>query len=525
MAYIAAGSGSHHCGACFHTLELVSGLRQAGVDAILVPVYLPLVMDEEARHRSLPQTRIFFGGISVFLEQYVPVFRRTPTWLDRLWANRWLLGFLGRFAGATRPEKLGPLTVSMLLGELGYQHKEVDRLLEFLQGELRPDVVHLSTALLVGLAPALERHLGAPVVANLAGEDGFLERLPEPYRSRARQLAAEKLANLPAVVALSGFHGQRAAEYFGLSPDRVWIIPPGVRVESQGAREVTRPEAGSPACCFGYLGRICEEKGLGILLEAAARLAEEPGGRHVRWLLAGRQEPRFRRTFGRLIRHAERLGAKIDYLGPLDAASKEAFFDQIHALVLPSVVPEPKAVTAVEAAARAIPVIAPGHGAFVEIIRQAGRGELYWPNDAIRLCEVLRRWTEYFRSAPAAGSGSALANLAWLQGGRSQSEAADHLRQNADLRADDASTKVTPAGAGADLPPNLAVVRKWQKVGALPNGPVDWGLEETSFDSRFSTAGMSQGPEFFRAERMVRQTLALYRRLLCEASAEGGASG
>ena len=41
---------------------------------MLTPVYTPTRTDE----RNVSRAQVFFGGISVFLEQQVPLFRHTP---------------------------------------------------------------------------------------------------------------------------------------------------------------------------------------------------------------------------------------------------------------------------------------------------------------------------------------------------------------------------------------------------------------------------------------------------------------
>ena len=45
---------------------------------MLLPVYTPTRTDEA----NVSDSRVFFGGISVYLEQHVPLFRRTPALLD-----------------------------------------------------------------------------------------------------------------------------------------------------------------------------------------------------------------------------------------------------------------------------------------------------------------------------------------------------------------------------------------------------------------------------------------------------------
>jgi hypothetical protein len=134
IAYITAGAAGMFCGSCMRDNTLAGALHRLGHDALLVPTYMPIRTDEE----DFSQRRIFFGGLNVYLEQKFAFFRRTPWFVDRLLTFRPLLRWAARFAGKTRAEDLGDLTVSMLQGEHGRQSKEVDKLVAWLAGEARP---------------------------------------------------------------------------------------------------------------------------------------------------------------------------------------------------------------------------------------------------------------------------------------------------------------------------------------------------------------------------------------------------
>ena len=93
-------------------------------DVILVPIYTPTLTDET----NVSAHKVFFGGISVYLEQHSRIFRRTPWLLDRLWDSGWVLKLASRRSIAVNPRLLGELTVSTLRGEEGFQRKEVLKL-------------------------------------------------------------------------------------------------------------------------------------------------------------------------------------------------------------------------------------------------------------------------------------------------------------------------------------------------------------------------------------------------------------
>src|SRR5215831_13616791 len=119
-----AGAAQMYCGSCIRDNALAAELKRQGHDVILLPIYTPTLTDEE----NVSDDRIFFGGISVYLEQYSSLFRRTPRLLDRIWDSRWALKLASRRSIAVNPRLLGELTVSTLRGEDGFQRKEFEKL-------------------------------------------------------------------------------------------------------------------------------------------------------------------------------------------------------------------------------------------------------------------------------------------------------------------------------------------------------------------------------------------------------------
>ncbi|MBC8001443.1 MAG: glycosyltransferase family 1 protein, partial [Opitutaceae bacterium] len=102
IVQITPGAGGMFCGGCFRDNALVAELRKQGHSTLMIPLYLPLTLDEENQAAGTP---IFFSGINVYLEQKSAFFRNAPQWLHRFLASRWLLNLAGKRAGKTRPEE------------------------------------------------------------------------------------------------------------------------------------------------------------------------------------------------------------------------------------------------------------------------------------------------------------------------------------------------------------------------------------------------------------------------------------
>ncbi len=72
---ITPGAGKMYCGNCFRDNALVAALRKEGHEVTMVPLYLPLTLDEEDQSRETP---IFFNGVNVYLEQQSSFYRNAP---------------------------------------------------------------------------------------------------------------------------------------------------------------------------------------------------------------------------------------------------------------------------------------------------------------------------------------------------------------------------------------------------------------------------------------------------------------
>ena len=407
VVHLVAGAGGMYCGACLHGNTLAAALAKAGHETLLVPLYTPIRTDEE----SVSVERVAFGGVNVYLQQRSALFRRMPAFVDRLLDHPALLRRLSMRGSAVRPEMLGELTVSMLRGEEGRQRKELDKLTGWLAREARPEVVHLSTVLLAGLARELTRQLGVPVIATLSGEDAFLERLPEPHYSESRDVLRERCGDLAALVAMNRYYAGFMSDYLSVPRERIHVIPPGLNLAGHAPLPVAdldaeemQPRHGGPAT-IGFLGRVCPDKGLHLLAQAFCLLAQDRGLGPLELRAAGylaeSDRPYLTEIEAGLARRG--LAERFRYLGELDRAGKIAFLQSLGVMCLPTVYPESKGLPVLEAWANGVPVVVPAHGAFPEMIEDTGGGLLCAPRDVAALAEALRRLIQDPRLASECG--------------------------------------------------------------------------------------------------------------------------
>ncbi|HXG46498.1 MAG TPA: glycosyltransferase family 4 protein [Methylomirabilota bacterium] len=399
IVQITPGAGGMYCGNCFRDNSLVRALRQLGHETLLVPLYLPMTLEEEDQSAGTP---IFFGGVSVYLEQLHPVFRRMPGWLHRLLASPRLLKWAAGRAAKTRAEDVGDLMLSMLRGEEGNQARELDELAGWLKHQMRPDVICLSNALLVGLVRRLRRDLGAPIICMLQGEDAFLDSLPPEHRERSWQTLAARAAEVDLFIAPSRYFAQRMGTRLGLPPERLRVVYNGINLEGFGSdgAPAPRPAADSAPPVIGYFARMCREKGLDTLVAAFLELKRRPGFESVRLRVGGGCGPGDEKVVRGLQAQLRAAGLthQVSFHPNVDRAGKLAFFRGLTVFSVPALYGEAFGLYVIEALAAGVPVVQPSVASFPELIEATQGGVLCPPGDAVALADglesLLRRPTE-----------------------------------------------------------------------------------------------------------------------------------
>ncbi len=386
---ITAGAANMYCGSCLRDNALAAELMAQGHDVTLVPLYTPTLTDEP----NVSRKRVFFGGVSVYLEQHMAAFRFTPAWLDRLWDSWPVLKAASRRSIAVSPRHLGELTISMLRGEDGSQRKEFHKLVDWLRGEPAPDVVILPNSLLISLARPLKEALGRPVVCTLQGEDLFLEGLGEPWRAQALDLIRAQVDCVDAFVAVSDYYAGFMSRYLGIPDRKMHVVPIGINLKGYGTGFRFRTN------CFtvGYFARIVPEKGLHILCEAYRKLRQETDFSGTTLEVAGYLAPEYRGYLHGVEQQMKQwgLGHEFRYRGVLDRVHKVDFMRSLNVLSVPGSYAEPKGIFALEAMANEVPVVQPRHGVFPEMIEKTGGGILVDPDSVDSLAEgIFSLWRD-----------------------------------------------------------------------------------------------------------------------------------
>jgi glycosyltransferase involved in cell wall biosynthesis len=373
---ITAGAADMFCGSCLRDNALAAEIAARGHRMTLLPVYTPTLTDEPNMSAGQP---VFFGGISVYLQQHLALFRHTPWLLDRLWDAPAVISRFARGAIHVDPRMLGALTVSTLKGEGGYQRKEVQKLVHWLardgqSAEDRPDVINLPNSMLIALAAPIRRTLKRPIIVTLQGDDLFLDGLIEPYKSQALDLIRQQVPEVDLFVSVSQYYTDYMADYLTIPRDKMRTVPLGINVKDFAERA---PLARTPFT-IGYFARIAPEKGLHNLAEAYRIMRQERGLPSSRLVAAGYMGADQQAYFEGVARglRAAGLGDEFQYAGTVDREHKARFLRSLDVLSVPSGYHEPKGLYLLEAMASGVPVVQPNHGAFPELLRHTCGGIL-----------------------------------------------------------------------------------------------------------------------------------------------------
>ena len=394
---ITAGAAGMYCGSCARDNALAAELMARGHDVTLIPVYTPTRTDEP----NVSQAHVLFGGISVYLQQYASLFRKTPRFLDRLWDAP---GVIGAFAGrmvSNDPRMLGDLTLSMLQGESGVLRKEFAKLLEWISAEPLPDVINLPNSLLIALAKLLRRAFNRPVVCTLQGEELFIDGLISPFRERALEAIQAQVEQVDRFIAVSEYCARFMAGYLRIPSEKISIVPLGINTKGYERRHPT-----APPFRIGYFARVAPEKGLHVLAEAYLQFQRQVESSMLE--VAGYAAPIYA---GYLDEVKQTLkDAPFTYHGVVDREGKLAFLRNLDVLCVPATYDEPKGMFLLEAMACGVPVVQPRRGAFTEIVEKTSGGLLVAPDSAEALCDAFHRlWQD--RALGESLSDSAFTNV------------------------------------------------------------------------------------------------------------------
>lgn len=222
---------------------------------------------------------------------------------------------------------------------------------------------------------------------------------PTPMTTRIFRHIATRTTTF---LAVSRYVSARLTE-FGIAPDKTQVVYNGV---DWPVMPEARPVAGRPFT-IGIVGQIGDWKGHDDLIAALGVLRRR--GVQFRCVIVGAGDPRYVDGLRAKV-ESERVTDAVEWRGYVK--DTPAVYPQFDVCAVPSRIPEPFGLVAVEAGLSGVPVVAAGHGGLPEIVRDGETGYLFSPGDPVALADRLGE----LAADPSRRHRFGVAAQSWLQG-------------------------------------------------------------------------------------------------------------
>jgi len=387
IVYIITGSGgSFYCANCYRDMLYLRAIKKVpGISASAIPLYLP---PDETNFESGFDKEVFFGAISMFLREKVRFLRNMPSFMDKIFDSKPLLKIAARQAGATRTHGYEGLTLNMIEGGNAFRKDEVDRLVEHLVKGGKPDIIHLSNALVIGIAKLIKKRINVKIICSLLNEDDWIDEMDQPYRSQAWKMIAKEAPHIDSFVTPSSYFMNLFTARTGLKSSNIHIVPLGFDPEF-AVQE--KNEMHDPA--IGFFSRVNYHNGFDKLVDAFIDLKTKNAltglTLNVCGGFTGDDKPFISSQMKKIREKGFQKSVRIFH--EFHGENKMAFFRSVDVISVPVRKYDGYGLYILEANSAGIPVVQPSTGAFPEILGKTGGGIIYSPDTVEELSAALLR--------------------------------------------------------------------------------------------------------------------------------------
>ena len=375
---IIPGSGdSFYCGNCFRDNLYAQALRRVGQEVVIMPLYLPLT-DQS----FCADTPLFFPATSYYVAQKYFGKGKMPRVFEKILDNPSILRLASSLSGTTSAKGMEQMTLSMIKGDDKNFAKQTGKLMDWIVNHDRPDLIHLSSSLLIGIAKAIKSQIDIPVVCSLQDEEIWVDSLENQYAREAWDAIGRNAQFIDRFIASSEFY---KSVVLNKIPEitAIDVVYPGVNIEKY--HSLYYPEEPT----IGFFYRMNYENGLDILAQAFVKLKSEEAIPGLKLKIGGgytRENKSFVQRIQAILRpYANDVIWSAHYT--LDEHA--AFYKDISLICAPIRFNEAFGLYLSEAFAAGRPAVVPDTGSFSEIVGNAGL--LYSPNDSEHLAEALKQ--------------------------------------------------------------------------------------------------------------------------------------
>ena len=378
ILFITPGSGdTFYCGNCFRDNLQAAALRRAGHDVIIMPLYLPL------KHKSFQaDTPLFFPATTYYAAQKFFGKRKMPKWIESITGSGRMLDIASAMSGATSAEGMEEMTLSMITGDDPAFTNYVSQLINWIKSREIPDVIHLSSTLLAGIAKVLRQHLEIPIVCSVQDEEIWIDSMKNTYSDIAWQSIAKNIGYVSRFITVSEFYKNIVSKRIP-AINNVDVIYPGVEREKYASDIYPKDPV------IGFYHRMNEPAGLDILVNAFVKLKKENTIPNLKLKIGGgytKKDKRFLKKVKKILSPYEK---DVEIIHRYDPDDNVHFYHSITVICIPLTFNEGVGLYLCESFAAGRPAVVPATGSFPEIINEAGI--LYYPNDSKSLAEALQK--------------------------------------------------------------------------------------------------------------------------------------
>jgi glycosyltransferase involved in cell wall biosynthesis len=419
---IVPGSGdTFYCGNCFRDNLYAQALRNAGHDVSVMPLYLPLT----GEFGKLDNTPLFFQATSYYVAQKLFKKGRMPTFFEKILSSKTALRLAASMSGTTSAKGMEEMTLSMINGDDKNFAKQVEKILDsnfalrmasrlsgttsakgmeqmtlsmikgndknfakqtkkiihWIENHDCPDIIHLSTSMLIGIAKAIKNRVNIPIVCSLQDEEIWLNSLENHHALEAWEAIGENATYVDKFIASSEFYKSISFEKIP-AIEEIDVVYSGVDIEKYKSSDYPK----NPTIGFYY--RMNYENGLDILTRSFIKLKTENSIPNLKLKIGGGYTRENKMFVQRMQMLLQPYANDVVWSKHYSLNEHATFYKDISLICAPLRFNDAFGLYLSEAFAAGRPAVVPNTGSFSEIVGNAGL--LYSPNTAEQLANALK---------------------------------------------------------------------------------------------------------------------------------------
>ena len=375
---IIPGSGdTFYCSNCFRDNLYAQALRNAGHDVVIMPLYLPLTGKS-----FRADTPLFFPATSYYVAQKYFEKGKMPRVFEKILDSPTILRLASSLSGTTSAKGMEQMTLSMIKGDDRHFAKQTGKIIDWMVNHDQPDIIHLSTSMLIGIAKAIKSQIDIPVVCSLQDEEIWLDSLESRYAREAWDSIGRNAKYIDRFVTSSEFY---KSVVLNKIPEikEIDVIYPGVNIEKYKSLHYPKEPT------IGFYYRMNYENGLDILAQSFVILKKENAIPGLKLKIGGG----YTRENKKFVQHIQSIlkpyANDVIWSEHYSLNEHITFYKDISLICVPLRFNEAFGLYLSEAFAVGRPAVVPDTGSFSEIVGDAGL--LYTPNNSEHLAEALRK--------------------------------------------------------------------------------------------------------------------------------------